>query len=87
MLRRSSTLSRVATSTSSMRTWPELGSIIRLIIRSRVVLPQPEDPTRTVVLPEGRTKVKSPTATVPSGNCLLTERNSIMGKPVSVERR
>ncbi len=51
---------------------------MRLIIRSSVVLPQPDEPTSTVVLWDGRTKLKSSTATVPSGNRLVTERNSIM---------
>ena len=78
MLRRSCTLSCVATSSPSIRICPEVGSTIRLIIRSSVVLPHPEEPTNTVVLCEGRTKLKSSTATVPSGNRLVTERNSIM---------
>ena len=43
---------------------------MRLIIRSSVVLPQPEEPTSTVVWWDGSTKLKSSTATVPSGNSL-----------------
>ena len=38
-------------SSSQMR--PEVGSIIRLIIRSDVVLPQPDGPTNTVIWPDG----------------------------------
>ncbi len=78
MLRRSWTLSFVAMSTPSMRIWPDVGSIMRLIMRRSVVLPHPEDPTRTVAWWAGRTKLKSSTATVPSGNCLVTDRNSII---------
>ena len=70
MLRRSCTLSWLATSTPSIRTCPEVGSTIRLIIRSSVVLPQPDEPTNTVVWWDGSTKLKSSTATVPSGNAL-----------------
>jgi hypothetical protein len=57
---------------------PEVGSTMRLIMRSSVVLPLPEDPTSTVVLRLGITALKSSTAIVPSGNCFDTERNSIM---------
>ncbi len=78
MFRRSWTLSWLATSTSSISTCPEVGSTILLIIRSSVVLPQPDEPTSTVVWWDGRTKLKSSTATVPSGNSLRTDRNSIM---------
>src|SRR5665647_485806 len=78
MLRRSLTGSSVAMSTPSMEIVPLVGSTIRLIMRSRVVFPEPEDPTRTVVLREGRTRLKSSTARAPSGNCLDTESNSII---------
>ena len=54
-------------SSPSMRTRPEVGSTIRLIIRSRVVLPQPLDPTNTVVVCGGSWALKSATAVVPSG--------------------
>ena len=67
MLRRSLTLSWPATSSSSISTWPAVGSTIRLIIRSSVVLPQPDEPTNTVVCRLGMVKVKSRTASVPSG--------------------
>lgn len=60
---------------------------MRLIMRSSVVLPHPEDPTNTVVLRDGSTRLKSLTAVVPSGNCLVTLRNSITIILRSVDRR
>ncbi len=78
MLRRSLTLFCVVMSSPSMLIRPDVGSIIRLIIRSNVVLPQPEEPTKTVVWCDGSTRLKSSTATVPSGNCLDTDSNSII---------
>ena len=56
---------------------PEVGSIIRLTIRSEVVLPQPEGPTRTVICPDGATRSSPSTATVPSGYRFTTESNLI----------
>ena len=38
---------------------PDVGSIIRLIIRSAVVLPLPEEPTKTVSLPSGISRFSS----------------------------
>src|SRR5690606_39804617 len=61
----------------SISTSPPVGSTIRLIIRSSVVLPQPEDPTSTVVRCAGSVREKSSTASVPSPNLFVTERNSI----------
>ncbi|GGK95782.1 hypothetical protein GCM10009769_12390 [Curtobacterium luteum] len=61
-----------------MDTDPDVGSTMRLIIRRRVVLPQPLDPTKTVVVREGMTRWKSSTAVVPSGYVFRTDRNSIM---------
>ena len=61
-----------ATLSSSIHTEPEVGSTIRFTMRSRVVLPQPDEPTRTVVCPLGACKLKSRTASVPSGYDLLT---------------
>src|SRR3546814_18507937 len=78
MLRRNSTGRRPATSSSAIETAPEVGSTMRLIIRSKVVLPDPDDPTSTVVLREGSTRLKSSTARVPSGKDLETCANSIM---------
>ncbi len=46
---------------------PSVGSIMRLIIRSDVVLPQPDGPTNTVIRPASTVRSNSSTATVPSG--------------------
>src|SRR5699024_1758919 len=51
---------------------------MRLMLRSRVVFPQPDGPTKTVVVCEGMVREKFATARVPSANTLPTERNSIM---------
>ena len=67
MPRRNSPGSRSAVFTPSISMRPPVGSIIRLIIRSVVVLPQPDGPTSTVILPVGITKERSPTAVVPPG--------------------
>ena len=72
MPRRSSALSKLPVSLSSSQIRPEVGSIIRLIIRSDVVLPQPEGPTKTVIWPEGASRSSDSTATVPSGYFLPT---------------
>src|SRR3569833_1170854 len=64
-------------SSPSMLIVPEVGSIIRLIIRSEVVLPQPDGPTKTVICPDGISRVRSSTATVPSGYRLVTPSNLI----------
>src|SRR6218665_57338 len=77
MLRRSFTGSPPSTRLPSISTSPDVGSTMRLIMRSRVVLPQPDEPTKTVVLRDGSTRLKSFTARVPSGNRLVTLRNSI----------
>ena len=61
----------------SHRMRPAVGSSIRLTIRSVVVLPQPDGPTTTVILPEGTVNVRSETAVVPSRKVLLTASNSI----------
>ena len=45
---------------------------MRLTMRSSVVLPQPDEPTKTVVECDGMTRLKSPTAVVPSANVLET---------------
>ncbi len=51
---------------------------MRLIMRRRVVLPQPDDPTNTVVWRDGMTTLKSSTACVPSGYSFETDLNSII---------
>src|SRR5580765_5144117 len=57
---------------------PEVGRIIRLIMRSEVVLPQPDGPTRTVICPLGASRLRLSTATVPSGYCFVTPSKTIM---------
>ena len=58
---------------------PLVGSISRLIMRSSVVLPQPDGPTSTATSPSGTSSVSSRTATVPFGYCLLTLQRIIGG--------
>ena len=67
MPRRSDGASMLRVSLPSISTAPWVGSIIRLIIRSEVVLPQPDGPTNTVICPVGISMVRSSTAWVPSG--------------------
>src|ERR1700754_4124257 len=69
---RSLTASTLVTSSPLTVNVPDVGSIIRLIIRIDVVLPQPAGPTNTVNVPSGPSSVKSSTATVPSGYFLVT---------------
>ena len=67
----------MVTSSPSTVSVPDVGSIIRLIIRIDVVLPQPDGPTKTVSVPSGTSSVRSSTATVPSGYFLVTFSNVI----------
>src|SRR4029450_8813661 len=60
---------------------PVVGSSIRLTMRSVVVLPHPDGPTITVILPEGTMRLRSTTATVPSRYVLPTDSNSITPTP------
>src|SRR3954453_15832232 len=62
MPRRSSVVSRVAASTPSRRIRPDVGSMSRLTILSEVVLPHPDGPTRTQILPAGIERLRSLTA-------------------------
>src|SRR5258707_9979767 len=78
MPRRNFTGSTLVTSLPSTVSVPDVGSIIRLIIRIEVVLPQPDGPTKTVSVPSGTSSVRSSTATVPSGNFLVTFSNVII---------
>src|SRR5215207_550607 len=78
MPRRRSAASTDMMSRPSTEITPPLGSIIRLIIRSEVVLPQPDGPTNTVILPASTVRSSASTATVPSGKRLVTPRNSII---------
>src|SRR5882757_5708292 len=65
----------------SIRIRPPVGSIMRLIIRSDVVLPQPDGPTNTVIRPASIVRSSLLTAIVPSGYCLVTAWNSITRDP------
>src|SRR3569833_1107995 len=56
---------------------PEVVAIIRLIMRSDVVLPHPDGPTSTVICPEGISRLSSSTATVPSAYRFVTPSNLI----------
>src|SRR3954447_22020868 len=78
---RSFTGSTPATSLPSTVSTPDVGSIIRLIIRIEVVLPQPEGPTNTASVPSGTSSVRSSTATVPSGYLLVTPSKLITLSP------
>src|SRR6476469_3504716 len=78
MPRRNLTGSTLVTSLPSTVSVPDVGSIIRLIIRIDVVLPQPDGPTNTVNVPSGASSVRSSTATVPSGYFLVTFSKVIM---------
>src|SRR3954447_10553165 len=80
---RSLTGSTLVTSSPLTVNVPEVGSIIRLIIRIEVVLPQPDGPTNTASVPSGTSRVRSSTATVPSGYFLVTPSNLIMSASIS----
>src|SRR5690348_9511532 len=56
---------------------PLVGSTSRLIMRSVVVLPQPDGPTSTHTSPSGTNRLSSWTATRPFGNCLVTASSRI----------
>src|SRR5579875_3187964 len=74
----------VDTSAPSTITVPEVGSIIRLIIRIDVVLPQPDGPTKTVSAPRGTSRVRLSTATVASPYTLVTLSKLIKSSPIPV---
>ncbi len=78
MPRRSVAGSVARVSTPSMVTVPDVGSIIRLTIRSEVVLPQPDGPTSTVIRPVGAVRVSPSTATVPPAYLLVSASKRIM---------
>src|SRR4051812_15628753 len=65
-------------SSPSIAIVPEVGSIVRLIIRRLVVLPQPEGPTNTVISLVRSSIDRLSTATVPPGKALVTASNVIM---------
>ena len=63
----------------SMTILPEVGSIRRLTMRNRVVLPEPEVPTSIQVCPSGRPKVTASTAgLLAPGNTLVISWNAIL---------
>src|SRR4029453_4536986 len=66
---------------------PLEASIIRLIMRRVVVLPQPDGPTRTVRSPSGTSRSMLSTAVVPSGKRLVTDSKVINCPPLSAELR
>src|SRR3978361_2175703 len=77
MPRRSSVRFLCRMSLPSNKTRPSDGSIERLIIRSDVVLPQPEGPTKTVMRPVAHSSETSSNARVPSGYVFTTFSNVI----------
>ena len=73
--RRSSCAGTLETSSPSTVMRPLVGSVRRLIIRSVVVLPDPELPTRATISPAAIDSDRSSTATVrsaPSPNVFVT---------------
>ena len=84
MPRRSSAGCREVTSAPSIDTVPLVGSTMRLTMRNDVVLPHPEGPTKTVIRPSSATRSSWSTATVPSGNRFVTDRNSIIGRSLPI---
>src|SRR5664279_1414790 len=81
MPRRSSAGAALEWSLSLIQMRPLVGSIMRLIMRRLVVLPHPDGPTKTVILPDGAVRLRSSTAIVPSGYCLVTDSNRIIASP------
>ena len=65
MPRRSATGSSARTSTPSMNTAPPVGSINRLIVRSSVLLPEPDGPSNTANSPPAIVESTSRTAAGP----------------------
>src|ERR1017187_142680 len=62
---------------SSMKMDPDVTSSSPATIRSAVVLPQPDGPTRTSSSPSSIWRSSDCTAVVPSGYCLVTESSTI----------
>ena len=60
---------------------PDVGSSIRLIMRSEVVLPHPDGPTKTVILPVGASSDEIVDGDVSSPKRLVTDSNRITGPP------
>src|SRR5439155_10244469 len=68
---------RSLTIRSPIRTWPWVISSKPATIRSAVVFPQPDGPTRTISLPSSTVRLRSLMATVPSLKTLVTPSNTI----------
>src|ERR1051326_2853861 len=79
MARSRSRGARPLTSWSSMKTWPALGASRPAMMRSVVVLPQPEGPTSTSNSPFSTVRSNPRTATWPLGNTLSTCSSRIAG--------
>src|SRR3954469_20905815 len=60
-----------------MRTWPPVTSSSPATMRSVVLLPQPDGPTRTTNSPGSTSRLTSRTATTPPGNSLRTSSRTI----------
>ena len=83
---RSATSSRM--STPSTVIVPAVGSISRLIIRSVVVLPQPDGPISTTISPRGTSRSRGRTAGVAlPGNVLVTPRRRMAMSHQTTPRR
>src|SRR5215212_11356113 len=80
MPRRSSWAGSEVTSRSSMVMVPAVGSTMRFTIRKLVVLPQPDEPTSTVISPVGMSIDSPSTALVPSANRFVTLSKRITGR-------
>ena len=61
-----------------MEMTPEVGSMVRLIIRRLVVFPHPDGPTNTVISPVASSRDRLSTATFPPGKALVTASNVII---------
>src|ERR1700712_1212085 len=78
MPRRSLAGEPLEVSRSSIQMRPDVGEIIRLIMRSEVVLPQPDGPTKTVICPDGAVRDRSSTAGLLSAYTLDNDSKRII---------
>src|SRR5947209_16238942 len=82
MPRRSSVASRARTSAPSMSTVPDVGSTSRLIVRTSVLLPQPDGPSSTANSPAPIVRSTSWTAgNAAFGYCTASARSSTRAPP------
>src|SRR5687768_8431157 len=82
MDRRSSAAGTDVTSLPATVMVPDVGSTILLIMRSDVVLPQPDGPTNTVMQPLSMNMLRLSTAGSPPWYCLVTLWNAIMASAI-----